>query len=226
MHKALVVAAAFFFASAAAAQEDSGAYRTSISMTGGLSVGSSRDFGFRGFGLHDSGSGAAVGGAVAHDVSPRVTLEATGLYLDRSAGAWSADLGVRLNLLPSARRIVPYFAASGGVYSERFEVPGFDLSALRGELERVRNTFVRRGFNPGSVGRGFPIPIGTVEATLDRASFNGDTRHTDVALSFGGGAVFGAGSHVFVRPDARAQMVFSGDTRVLGLFSLNVGYRF
>jgi hypothetical protein len=36
---------------------------------------------------------------------------------------------------------------------------------------------------------------------------------------------FAAGPHVFVRPDARAQVLF-GDTRVLGLFTLNFGYRF
>jgi hypothetical protein len=31
---------------------------------------------------------------------------------------------------------------------------------------------------------------------------------------------------VFVRPDVRAQLVFSNDTRVLGLFTLNFSYRF
>ena len=33
-------------------------------------------------------------------------------------------------------------------------------------------------------------------------------------------------SHVSVRPDVRAQVVFGSDRCVLGLFTLNVGYRF
>ena len=40
------------------------------------------------------------------------------------------------------------------------------------------------------------------------------------------GARFAVGPHVFVRPDARAQFVFAGDNRVLGLFTVNFGYRF
>ena len=48
---------------------------------------------------------------------------------------------------------------------------------------------------------------------------------TDGLMTLGGGVVFAA-DHVFVRPDARAQVVFSGGTRVLGLFMLNFGYRF
>jgi len=52
------------------------------------------------------------------------------------------------------------------------------------------------------------------------------SRETSGLMTLGGGAVFAAGPHVFVRPDARAQVVFSGDTRVLGLFTLNFGYRF
>ena len=45
-------------------------------------------------------------------------------------------------------------------------------------------------------------------------------------MTLGGGVVLAAGPHIFVRPDARAQVVFSGDTQVLGLFTLNFGYRF
>ena len=44
-------------------------------------------------------------------------------------------------------------------------------------------------------------------------------------VTLGACVQFAAGEHVFARPNARAQVVF-GDTRVLGLFTLNVGYRF
>ena len=92
-------------------------------MVGGLSVGTSQTVGRQLFGLGDAGdgSGFAVGGSLTHDLSPRLTFEATGLYMDRSSSAWSADAGLRLNLRPTSESIVPYFAVSGGVYSERVQ---------------------------------------------------------------------------------------------------------
>src|SRR5712664_3345655 len=95
------------------AQEEAGPHRTAISAVGGLSVGSSRWLDLRDgrgghgeFGGHE-GSGFAVGGGLAHDLSSRLTLEATGLYLDRGSSAWSADAGLRVNLEPSGRSLVP-----------------------------------------------------------------------------------------------------------------------
>src|SRR5262245_10163270 len=96
------------------AQEESDAHRTAVSVVGGFSVGSTRELGGSPFGFHDSGSGFAVGGGIAHDLSPRLTVEADGLYLDRGSSAWSADAGLRLNLSPSHESLVPYFAVSGG----------------------------------------------------------------------------------------------------------------
>ena len=208
--------------SSAYAQEEAGQFRTAVSALGGLSVGSSRSFEFAGgrgrFG-HGSGAGFAVGGGLAHDFSSRLTLEANGAYLDRGAGAWSADAGLRLNLVPSAKSLVPYFAVSGGAYSERNE-----RIAIRGEVDVPRNF----GSFPGQRGAGGrPITLPTIRADgrLPIVTAEG-SRETSGLMTMGGGVVFAAGSHVFVRPDARAQVVFSGDTRVLGLFTLNFGYRF
>src|SRR6185295_19683133 len=109
-----------------------------VSALGGLSVGSSRSFEFAGgrgsFG-RGSDTGFAVGGGLAHDFSPRLTLEASGAYLDRNAGAWSADAGLRLNLVPSGKSLVPYFAVSGGAYSERSE----RIAITTGEVDVPRN---------------------------------------------------------------------------------------
>jgi len=206
------------------AQEETGRYRTAVSAVGGLSVGSSRSFGLgdgRG-GFGERGAGFAVGGGLAHDFSSRLTLEATGLYLDRNAGAWSADAGLRLNLVPSGESLVPYFAASGGVYGGGRERVGADLedagdhdgaTSPQGRLTGPR----RRNGLPVQPVRsdGRPSPIGTESS-----------RRTEGLMTLGGGVLFAAGPHVFVRPDARAQVVFSGPTRVLGLFTLNFGYRF
>ena len=209
--------------SSAYAQEEPGQFRTAVSALGGLSVGSSRSFEFAGgrgsFG-HGSGAGFAVGGGLAHDFSSRLTLEANGAYLDRSAGAWSADAGLRLNLVPSARSLVPYFAVSGGAYSERSERIAVTLPDVN-----VPGSF--GGFPGRRGGGGRPINVPTIrgDGRLPTVTTEG-SRETSGLMTLGGGVVFAAGSHVFVRPDARAQVVFSGDTRVLGLFTLNFGYRF
>jgi hypothetical protein len=205
------------------AQEATGPYRTAVSAVGGLSVGSSRSFGLgegRGFG--ERGSGFAVGGGVAHDFSSRVTLEATGLYLDRNAGAWSADAGLRLNLIPAGESLVPYFAVSGGVYGGGTERVGGDFQDT-GDHDGATSP---PGRLPGPRGRN-GLPVQAVRSDGRPATIGTETsRRTDGLMTLGGGVLFAAGSHVFVRPDARAQVVFSGPTRVLGLFTLNFGYRF
>jgi hypothetical protein len=78
---------------------------------------------------------------------------------------------------------------------------------------------------PGRGGAGNAMPVATAVAQpMNNFSSGGHT--TDGMLTMGGGVRFDAGPHVFVRPDARAQLVFSNNTRVLGLFTLNFGYRF
>jgi hypothetical protein len=231
----LLMATAVLAASSAGssfAQEEAGQFRTAVSVVGGLSVGSSQSFrlgngrgALGGFGGGGSDTGFAVGGSVAHDVSSRITLEATGLYLDRNASAWSADAGVRLNLTPSRESIVPYFAVSGGLYGQSRQTVGV------ADIDRLDDFRDGRGFGPGGPapfgggrGQGQPVtPIGRGDLptlTTSRSS------STDGMLTLGGGVNFAAGPHVFVRPDARAQLVFAGDNRVLGLFTINFGYRF
>ncbi len=205
------------------AQEEIGQFRTAVSALGGLSVGSSQSFEFAGgrgsFG-HGSDAGFAVGGSLAHDFSSRLTLEANGAYLDRNAGAWSADAGLRLNMVPSGRSLVPYFAVSGGAYGERSERVAITLP----DVNVPRNI---GGFPGQRGGGGRPIAVPTIrgDGRLPAVTTEG-SRETSGLMTLGGGVVFAAGPHVFVRPDARAQVVFSGDTRVLGLFTLNFGYRF
>ena len=212
----MVGASALAGRAAWAQDEEAGKYRTAVSVVGGLSVGSTASpdspFGqfFRGAG-HDDGAAFAVGGSIAHDLTPRLTLEGTGLYQDRGSSAWSADVGLRLNLKPSSESLVPYFAVSGGLFGESTETASLDPDP-RHAAEFLRG---RDHFQPGDL------------RDLLESSFTTTTSHrTDGMMTLGGGLVLGAGPHVFVRPDARARVVFSGDTRVLGLFTLNFGYRF
>jgi hypothetical protein len=206
----VVIAMALLGSGSAWAQEEADAHRTAVSAVGGFSVGSSRGYGpGRFFGFHDSGSGFVAGGGIAHDLSPRVTLEANGLYVDRGSSAWSADAGFRLNLSPSHEGIVPYFAVSGGLYGES-------------GTARIDGLPEPRLYVPGPRGR-FDHGVVTPPVTVPTATHYS---RTDGMLTLGGGVRFSSGPHVFVRPDARAQVVFGGDTRVLGLFTLNFGYRF
>jgi hypothetical protein len=190
----MVAASALSGPAATAQEEETGRYRTALSVAGGLSVGSAPETqflaierlagGFR----RDDDAGVSLGGTIAHDITPRLTAEASGIYQERGASAWSADLGLRLNLKPSSESLVPYFAVSGGLYGET--------------SKRVYT---------GRLGPPFPTVT---------------SHSTDGMATLGGGLGVAAGPHVFVRPDARAQVVFADDTRVLGLFTLNFGYRF
>jgi hypothetical protein len=212
----------------ASAQEEAGQYRTAISAVGGVSVGSSGgprfEFDHGRFGQGGDGAAFAVGGSLSHDVSPRVTIEAGGLYLDRGSSAWSADAGLRLNLRPSGESLVPYFAVSGGVYGEETRQTLVN-PMLAGDLRGLAQPFLDRLTKAGHNGMALPALPGPL-MDVANAFTTTSSHRTDGMLTMGGGAVFAAGSHVFVRPDARAQVLFGHGSRVLGLFALNFGYRF
>jgi hypothetical protein len=111
---------------------------------------------------------------------------------------------------------VPYFAVSGGVYSESVETP---LGSFR---EAARDFTARLVPQRGPVRRAF----GFAESFGRFESFEVDDTRTSGMVTLGGGVRFATGEHLFVRPDIRAQVLFGDGTRVLGLFSLNFGYRF
>jgi hypothetical protein len=55
----------------------------------------------------------------------------------------------------------------------------------------------------------------------------GSRSFTDPAVSVGGGIRFNVNEHVMVRPDIRALVAFAaGETHTLGVFGMQVGYRF
>ena len=211
--------------------EDNAPYRTAVSAVGGLSVGSSGGPGrlvgdlAQRFGLRRDGSSAsfAVGGGVARDVTPRFTVEANAMYINQQSGSWSADAGMRLNLLPATRSMVPYFAVSGGVLggsTRRLDLDGIERMGqdVRGFLQTQLQTDHSHGFAE-------LLPKVTT-AMEDAKKYASGGSYADAMMTMGGGVRIDAGPHVFVRPDARAQLVFSDGTKVRGLFTLNFGYRF
>lgn len=235
----LALAAVALLASTALAQSDI-APRTAVSFVGGA-------------GSATSTTGVALGASWLFDVNERASVEVLGTYLDRGAGvdALSVSGSVLVNLVPARERIVPYAAVGGGMYRMSFELANPALLGPVGAQFGPGSVVCPApgtgigpgpgaGFGPGTgtclvpvagywgVGRmpGFyaqrlgpmSVPVG---GAWETRSF------LDPAMSAGGGLRFNVNEHLMVRPDIRALVVFAdGDQRTLGVFSVQLGYRF
>lgn len=196
-----------------------------------------------------STAGPLAGATVVFDINERLSLEGQGAWLGRGSGAdaFMATGNVLVNLLPLGRRVVPYAAAGGGLYRASFDLgharlmgavagsfgPGSEFCPspgagyMRGPGYGVGTCaapgagYWGVGETPGFYGRRLGmmmIPAGGVWGTR---SF------TDPAMTMGGGVRLNLASHLEVRPDARAIVVFDGrDRYTVGVFGVNLGYRF
>jgi hypothetical protein len=212
--RAAVVAAVTVLAASAFA-DDGTDHSTTVSLTTGVGAGSSE-------------TGIVLGGTVLQELSSRLSLEAAGSYLDRGRGAEALHFAGSLifNIRPATEKAVPYIALGGGAYHfsvdrEMWDRGGMDMGGRPG-----------MGAMPGRPGF---IPPGVWDQMQQwlRQGGHGDERpfagrtSTSFALNAGGGLRIDVGSHVVLRPDARALVVFGeGGTRTLGVFTLNAGYRF
>jgi hypothetical protein len=154
--------------------------------------------------------GALVGGTVVYDVNDRLALEGLGAWFDRgrTAEAFTASAGVLVNLLPLGRTAVPYAAAGAGLYRASFDVP---------YLGGVWST----AGMPHFYGRRAAMPGAPVNGAFATRTF------TDPSVTMGGGVRVTLAPHLEVRPDARAIVVFDdGFSHTIGLFGVNVGFRF
>lgn len=232
------VAALACGASTADAQPES---RTAIAVMAGAASGS-------------SDTGVALGGSVLFDATERLAIEAAGAYLGRGEGADAFTLNGSLlvNLLPSTQRVVPYAAVGGGLYRVSFDLAHPRFLGPAGTQFSPGSTVCASpgtGFGRGQ-GAGFGAGTGTCPATAvgywgvgampdfyarrlrpqafpaggsgwEKANF------TDPALSLGGGIRFNLTDRVMVRPDVRALVIFADrKTHTLGVFTVNLGYRF
>ena len=221
----------FGFSAFLAAQTPPAPGPAAVSFLGGLTSGG-------------SSTGGTVGGTFTFDVSDRLSIETTGAYLDRGRGADGlyGNAGLLVNLLPAGGKAVPYAAIGGGIYYMRFDM---DEPHIMGPMVSV-------GPNPTL---GYPNMSGMIRFTTAPSSstFLGAFVHlpemyaerlrsmiwppprggwgrrsfTDPAMTIGGGVRLDLTPHLSLRPDARAVVVFGGGRNsTLGMFSLNVGYRF
>lgn len=235
----LASAAVALIASTAHAQSDI-VPRTAVSFVGGA-------------GSATSETGVALGASWLFDLHDHASVEAQGTYLDRGAGvdALNVSGSVLVNLVPARERIVPYAAVGGGMYRTSLDLANPALLGPVGTQFGPGSVVCPApgtGSGPGP-GAGFGPGTGTCPATV--AGYWGvgrmpgfyarrlgpisvpsggvwETRSfVDPALSVGGGLRFNVNEHLMVRPDIRALLVFAdGDTHTLGVFGVQLGYRF
>ncbi len=228
-HTRLIVIAAFTTFAAAPADAQ---VRTSFVVSPGVSTGA-------------SDTGAAVAGSVSVDVASRLTLEGSVGLAGRGPGA-GAGYGVGsllLNLFPSGDRAVPYLAIGGGLYRAMFDLdhqrffggmgsayaPGTVMTPLStgmhgfGMMSGTSNQTLGT-FYPGQMPAFYAQRMGVMSVPANNAW--GMRGFTDPALSIGGGVTIGLTEHWFVRPDARALVVFgNGGRSTVATFTVGFGYR-
>lgn len=238
--KSLAACATLILVSTSALAQSDIAPRSAISFVGGAGATSSK-------------TGLALGGSWLFDLNDLTSLEAQAAYLDRGAGtdAISVSGGLLVNLLPASKRTVPYAAVGGGIYRTSFDLGNRALLGPVGTQFGPGSVVCPApgtGVGPGP-GAGFGPGTGTCPASVvgywgvgqmpgfyaRRLGPMGvpvgdmwETRSfTDPAMNIGGGLRLNVNEHLMVRPDIRALVVFAnGDTHTLGVFNVQVGYRF
>ncbi len=173
-------------------------------------------------------TGPAVGGAVTIGLFDRVAVEGTGEYLGRGTGARAFALtgGVLIDLMEGGST-VPYFAVGAGWYHS-----SLDLGTARffGNVNLPAGSLVcGGGFGSGTCGYGqvpqyYRAQLGNLFVPQNRAwstvTFN------DPAVHLGGGVRIDLTRRVYLRPDARAIIVFGhGAHHTVGVVTLGVGFR-
>ena len=227
---------ALFAIGTGAAAEDEKAEGSgfAVALQGGVATGASE-------------TGITLGGAMTYDVSPRLSVEVTGAYLDRGRGESGASglASLLVNLRRAGEKVVPYLAVGGGIYYTSFSEPAwrdalgdFELPPgfeLPGGFPRPGGFTMPGGFDGGRFAGWRDALAGVCGPRGGRdgcAWLGGDRRRgwressTDGAMTFGGGIRIDLGHGLFVRPDLRAIVILGEDTRTLGVLNVGVGYRF
>lgn len=214
--------------------------RTVVAFTAGVSTGEEQ-------------TGAALGGTVLININERIAVEGNGTYLDRGSGADAVNVGgsLVLNLVSSRARGVPYVAVGASVHHATFDLsdgrffgnrdlpfapgsrvcgaPGIGAGSgpmpwwSEGPATCPANTAGYVGV--GQMPRFYGSRLGALEVPMN--GIWDDHSFTDPALTVGGGVRINLGERLMIRPDLRALMIFGdGDTHTVGVFVVNVGYRF
>ena len=192
-----------------------------------------------------SETGPALAGALSFDLTDRVTVEGTVGMANRGpgAGAWYAVGSLLFQLLPPGRLAVPYVAIGGGLYRAMFDLnhqrffggmgsayaPGTVMTPLTtgmhgfgmmgGNSNQTLGTFY-----PGQMPAFYAQRMGAMSVPANNAW--GMRGFTDPAVSIGGGVTIGLTEHWFLRPDARALVVFgNGDSYTVAIVTVGLGFQ-
>jgi hypothetical protein len=180
--------------------------------------------------------GVALGGILVRDLTSRLGVEASASYLGHGMGSsgLSASAALLVHLRPTREKAVPYLVAGGGLYRASFDMGQGRFNGPMNMGGSMMNGFGMMGvgsapaetpWNYGQMPHFYGSRLGNGRGP--RAPYGGDRSFTDPAISLGGGLRIDAGSRLYLRPDARALVVTSGgDTNTVGVFTLNLGYRF
>lgn len=195
----------------------------SLALLGGVSAGS-------------GDAGASGGGVLTFDASDRVAVEARSLFLQRQAGVHGLELtAAALTTVAPSERASPYLALGGGLYRASF---GFGEERLFGtmsgagmmsaDMMSTGDPRTQSQASGGSGNRSMRSFYANRLAQLAFASSGGMMRSfTDPVITVGGGLRFDVTDRVFVRPDVRTLVVFSGGDRlVLTTMTVGLGFRF
>jgi hypothetical protein len=141
---------------------------------------------------------AAAGAALGWEITPHVTLEGRGIWLDggRRADAFAALFGARVPLLP-ARSVVPFLSGGVGMYRATFEAASGSIPRFYGRRMMVE---------PGR--------------------FQGQT-FDDFVVGFGGGSDIFLARHLALRPELTILLVTTrSDTHAVPVYGVHLAYHF
>jgi hypothetical protein len=174
-------------------------------------------------------AGAALGLGVDHLVANRLSLQVAVGYLDRGlrAQAWTAHAGVRLDLADKGADTTPFLALGAGVYHASFDRIGYGMS-LEGGAACMGATGAAACY--ADMPRFYAQRMWSDRGTWSdggRTWWPPRREFTDPTVVVGAGVRWNVTPQLAVVPDARALLVFGdGDSDALGIFTLNVAYRF
>ncbi len=208
-----------------------------------------------GISFGDEGKGRLIP-EVAEELRGTGTPVSVVLKVNGGANSGHTAGGIKLNLLPAGGRTIPYAVVGGGVYHARFDMDGM-FGGLSGRFApgtmmqpigggQAGFGMLGPGYGGHMPGQGFGPAYGAYaggtftpphlpsfyanrfgQMQVPEDGRWGTRSFTDPAMTIGGGLKLDVTDRLFIRPDARALVVFGdGRTNTLGLFSLGVGVRF
>lgn len=211
----------------------------SIGATGGLSTGMMQ-------------TGGAVGAGLTFDVFDRIAMDGRGIWLRPGQGASGLEIsGTLLFTVLRGKTVSPYVGIGGGLYRARLSLGSqrmFGSSGLPfapGTVVGAGQTYCGGGgmmggmscgttWTDSSTGTGYNMEampsfyarrLGQLMVPLDGQWSS--RSFTDPAMTLGFGAQVDLTERLYVRPEARALVVFGGgDTLTLGTVTVGFGVRF